>query len=117
MISAAPAGQQPTSSRTKRVIVYTISLLTAPLPVMFFEKGTREFAIALIGCGTILGLSSLYVAAGERRLRHRSLLGNKLLATSVITLLFAAVLVIGSIIFLACSRLCDLCETLGALCG
>jgi hypothetical protein len=50
------------SGRAKRVILYTGSLLIAPMPVMPYAKGTREFAFAVLACGAILSLSSFYVA-------------------------------------------------------
>ena len=92
------------SGRGKRVIVYTAALLLAPLPVMPFERGTREFALAVLACGTALGLASFYVARGEARLKARPLVGTKMLAASVITLLFGALLVIGSVVFLVKAR-------------
>ena len=89
------------SGRGKRVIVYTAALLVAPLPAMPFERGTREFALAVLAWGAALGLASLYVARGEARLRARSLLGAKLLAASILTLLLGALLIAGSVVFLA----------------
>jgi hypothetical protein len=88
------------SGRAKRVIVYTASLLTAPLPVMPYVKGTREFALALVVCGAILSLGSFYVARGELKLEARGLLGNKLVASSLITLLFGIGMLVGAIIYL-----------------
>jgi hypothetical protein len=88
------------SGRAKRVLVYTISLLTAPLPIMPYEKGTREFAFALIVCGAVLTLSSFYVARGEVRIKPRPLVGTKLLASSLITLLFGLSLLLGAIVYL-----------------
>jgi hypothetical protein len=88
------------SGRAKRVIVYTAALLGAPLPVMPYVKGTREFALALVACGAILSLASFYVARGELQLKARGLLGNKLVASSLITLLFGLGMVIGAIIYL-----------------
>ncbi len=88
------------SGRGKRVLVYTAALLLAPVPVMPVEKGTREFALSLVACGAALSLASFYVARGELRLRHRSLLGNKLLASSLITLLFGVSMLVGSLIYL-----------------
>ena len=88
------------SGRARRVLVYTASLLASPLPVMPHEKGTREFALALAACGVVLSLSSLYVARGELRLKSRGLLGNKLLASSLITLVFGALLLLGSVVYL-----------------
>jgi len=67
---------------------------------MPYEKGTREFALALIACGVTLSLASFYVVQGEMRLKARGLLGNKLLAASLITLLFGMSLVVGSILYL-----------------
>ncbi|HEV2800311.1 MAG TPA: hypothetical protein VGW12_07430 [Pyrinomonadaceae bacterium] len=93
-----------TSGRTRRVIVYTASLIIAPLPVMPYVKGTREYAFALVACGVILSLSSLYVARGELKLKARGLLGMKLLAASLITLLFGMSLVVGSLIYLSQSQ-------------
>ena len=71
------------------------------MPVMPYEKGTREYALAIMACGTILALSSFYVVQGEMRLKSRSLLGNKLLATSLITLLFGMLIFVGSIVYLS----------------
>ena len=89
------------SGRAKRVLVYTASLLTAPVPVMPYAKGTREFAFAVMACGAILTLSSFYVVRGEMRIKPRPLLGDKLLAASLITLLFGASLLVGSISYLS----------------
>jgi len=67
---------------------------------MPYERGTREFATALLATGTVLGLASLYVLRGELRLKARSLLGTKLLASSLITFLFAISMLVGSVIYL-----------------
>lgn len=88
------------SDRAKRVIVYTASLLIAPVPVMPYEKGTREYALAIMVCGILVILSSFYVVQGELRLTSRSLVGNKLLAASLITLLFGMLMFIGSVVYL-----------------
>ena len=88
------------SGRARRVLVYTASLLVAPLPAMPYERGTREFAFALAAWGAVTTLSSLYVARGELRLRHRGLLGDKLLATSLITLACGASLLVGAAVYL-----------------
>ena len=87
------------SGRAKRVLVYTASLLTAPMPVMPYEKGTREYVLALMACGTILTLASFYVVQGELRLKARALVGNKLLAASLITLLFGLLILVGAIVY------------------
>jgi hypothetical protein len=50
--------------------------------------------------GVIMALASFYVVRGELRLKHRSLLGNKLLAASIITLLWGAATFVGSIVYL-----------------
>jgi hypothetical protein len=92
------------TGRAKRVLVYTAALLIAPMPVMPYEKGTREFAIAVLACGIILALASLYVIRGELQISPRSLLGNKLLATSSITFLFSLLIIVGSIVWLAKGR-------------
>lgn len=86
--------------RAKRVLVYTASLLIAPMPVMPYEKGTRAFALALIACGALLSLASFYVARGEMKIKPRALLGNKLLAASLITFLFGVSMLAGSILYL-----------------
>jgi hypothetical protein len=88
------------SGRAKRVVIYTASLLIAPLPIMPYEKGTRNFALAVLACGVIISMSSFYVVEGERRLKSRSLLNLKLLATASITLLFGLFMSIGSVVFL-----------------
>ena len=88
------------SGRARRVLVYTGALLLAPMPVMPFVKGTREFALGVLACGLILGAGSFYAARGEWRVRPRSLVGNKLLAASVITWLFGISLVAWSVVWL-----------------
>ena len=92
------------SGRARRVIVYTASLLAAPVPVMPFERGTREFALAAVACGAVLALSSFYVARGEMRLKARGLVGNKLLAASLLTLAFGILLLAGSVVYLSRSE-------------
>lgn len=67
---------------------------------MPYVKGTREFALAIMACGAIVTLSSFYVIQGEIKIKPRSLLGNKLLAASLITLLFGASLLIGAVVYL-----------------
>lgn len=86
------------SGRAKRVLIYTASLLIAPLPVMPYVKGTREFAFAVMACGAIVTLSSFYVVQGEIKIKTRTLLGNKLLAASLITLLLGMAMLVGSIV-------------------
>ena len=88
------------SGRAKRVLVYTATLLIAPMPLMPYVKGTREFTLALLVCGAILSAGSFYVARGELKLKARGLLGNKLVASSLITLLFGIGILIGSLIYL-----------------
>jgi hypothetical protein len=92
------------SGRSKRVLVYTVSLLAAPLPVMPWAKGTYEFVVSLVPCGVILALGSFYALRGELRLRARGLLGQKLVAASAITLLFGAALFVGSLVYLLLPR-------------
>lgn len=70
------------------------------MPIMPFEKGTREFALAVVACGVVLSLSSFYVVSGEKRLQSRSLLGKKLLAAATMTLLFGLSMTVGAIIYL-----------------
>ena len=89
------------SGRAKRVLIYTATLLAAPMPVMPFARGTREYALAAAACGAALALSSFYVARGESRLKHRGLVGNKLLAASLVTLLFGvSIALAGSVAYL-----------------
>lgn len=88
------------SGRAKRVLVYTVALLVAPMPVMPFVKGTRAYAVTIAVCGAVLALSSFYVARGELKLEARSLLGTKLLAASLITLLFGAAMFVGAVVSL-----------------
>ena len=68
------------------------------MPIMPFEKGTREFALAIIACGVVLSAASFYVVKGEKK--SRSLLGMKLLVTATITLLFGLSMTVGAIIYL-----------------
>ena len=88
------------SGRAKRVLVYTVSLLTAPMPLMPYVKGTREFAFALLVCGAILTLASFYVVQGEMRIKSRPLVGHKLLAASLITLLFGVFILLCAVVYL-----------------
>ena len=88
------------SERGRRVLVYTASLLLAPLPVMPFERGTRGFALALLACGSVLTLASLYAARGEMRLKRRPLVGTKLLIASLGTLLLGVAALAGSLVCL-----------------
>ena len=67
---------------------------------MPFEAGTREFAWSLVPCSIILSFGSFYVARGERRAKARDLLGMKLIAASVITLLFGVSMFVGTLIYL-----------------
>lgn len=83
------------------MLVYTAALLLAPLPVMPFAPGTRAFAWAVAACGAVLAAASFYVARGEWWLGQRGTLGLKLLAASLITLLFGMALVAGSFVHLA----------------
>jgi hypothetical protein len=89
------------SSRSQRVIAYAASLLAAPLPLIPYERAEHAFVFALIATGVILASGSLYVAYGEWRLEHRSLLGNKLLVSGIITLIFALCIIGGSLLYLA----------------
>jgi hypothetical protein len=89
------------SGRGKRVLVYTAALLLSPVPVMPFERGTREFALSLVACGAALALGSFYALRGELRGGPLGALGMKIAAASAVTLLFGASLVAGSIIYLA----------------
>ena len=68
---------------------------------MPFAPGTREFAWAVGACGAVLAAASYYVARGEWRLEYRGLLGNKLLAASLITLVFGMALAAGSVVYLS----------------
>lgn len=92
------------SGRGRRVLVYTVSLLAAPLPVMPWAKGTAEFAASLAPCGLVLALGSLYVLRGELRLSARGLPGSRLVAASCVTLLFGASLLVGSAVHLLRAR-------------
>ena len=88
------------SNRAKRVLVYTASLLLAPLPVMPFAPGTRGFAWSLVPCSIVLFCGSFYVARGELRVKARDLLGMKLIAASIITFVFGVSIFVGTLIYL-----------------
>lgn len=90
--------------RTKRALVYTGALLLTPIPLIPFEPGTRGFALALAACGAALALASLHVVRGEWPRRGRPLWATKMLASAVITLLFGAGLVAGSVVHLLLTR-------------
>jgi hypothetical protein len=91
------------SPKAKRVLIYTISLLVGPMPMMPFVRGTPEYALGMTAYGAILTLSSYYVARGElggwKRFRFSRLVGNRLLIASLITLPCGALLFLGSIFF------------------
>ena len=88
------------SARGKRIFVYTASLLGAPLLAMPFVKGTREFALAIMGWGAILSFSSSYLLQVEVKVKSRSLLSRKLLATSLITLTVGLSMLVGAVVYL-----------------
>lgn len=67
---------------------------------MPYEKGTREFVLALTLCGAILTLSSFYVVRGELGVKSRPLYATKMLIAAVITLFFGISLLAGSLIYL-----------------
>jgi hypothetical protein len=88
------------TGRAKRVLLYTLALLTAPLPVMPFEKGTRAFALSLVPCALFIVLASVYVLRGELGLRSRGLLGMKLVVTTLITMAFGMALLAGCVVYI-----------------
>ena len=88
------------SGRARRIFVYTVALLTAPLPVMPFEKGTRAFALSLVPCGLFIVVASVYVLRGELGLRSRGLLGMKLVVTTLITMVFGMALLAGCVVYI-----------------
>jgi hypothetical protein len=57
--------------------------------------------MAVLACGFVVGLSSLYLLGSEASFRTHGLLGYKLLATSMITLLFSVGMIVGSIVWLS----------------
>ena len=92
------------SGRAKRVLTYAVALLVAPLPVIPWERGTPEFALSLVPCGLFLTFVSFYVLRDELRPATRGLLGFKLVAATLVTLLFGAGLVVGAAVYLLRGR-------------
>ncbi|HEX8284954.1 MAG TPA: hypothetical protein VF588_16450 [Pyrinomonadaceae bacterium] len=92
------------SGRAKRVLFYTVALLAAPLVAIPWEKGTPEFALSLATSGLFIAVASIYVLWGELRPKTRGLLGFKLIATTLITLVFGVGLVVGSVVYLLRGR-------------
>lgn len=88
------------SGRAKRVLVYTAALLFSLMPAMPFGRGSPGFAVTLGAAGALIALASAYVLRGEWGGGPRSLPGLKLLASSVITLLFGVTLAVGSLVYL-----------------
>jgi len=86
-------------NRTKRVLIYTVPLLVAPMFVMPFQPGSRSFVLSLFPCGVVLSVVSLYVFLAEKR-KPRSLVGMKLFAASIITMLFGVSLCFGTLVYL-----------------
>jgi hypothetical protein len=86
------------SGKARRVLVYTAALLIAPMPLMPFERGEREYSLALIACGIILTLGSFYVVYGEMKYKHYTLVGNRLLISALITFIFGLLLFLGALI-------------------
>ena len=70
------------------------------MPLMPYVAGTREYAIAIIVSAAILTPASFYAMRGELRLKHRGLVGNKLLAASLITFLLGISMLVGSLVYL-----------------
>jgi hypothetical protein len=68
---------------------------------MPYSKGSREFPFAIMGWAAVMILSSAYLLHGELKLKSRCLLGYKLLATSLITLLFSVSVLVGCIVHLS----------------
>jgi hypothetical protein len=79
--------------RSRRVLVYTLSLLLGFMPLMPFEPRTREFQFALIATCAILIVSGLYVIRGERMEKSRPMYAVKLMIAATITT-FAAIVVL-----------------------
>ena len=86
--------------RSKRVLVYTLSLLLGFMPLMPFEPRTRAFHLALVVTCTILIASGLYVIRGERREKSRPMYALKLVIAATITTLTAVVVLLVSLITL-----------------
>jgi hypothetical protein len=76
-----------------------MSLLAVPPLAIPFEKGTPAFALSLVPCGLFIALASLYLLRGELRPGSRGLLGLKLIAVTLITLVFGAALAAGSLVY------------------
>jgi len=85
----------------KRVLIYTLSLLVAPMFLMPFEPRTPAFAAAAIPCSGVLFLGSHYVVRAYAPLRWSSFIGNRLLIAAYMTRIFAVGIAIFAVIFLA----------------
>ena len=81
------------SGRAKRVLVYTATLLGAPVLVLPFVPGTPAYAAAGAVCGVLLSAGSAYAARGELQTRPRLLVGTKLLICALFTLLLGVSMV------------------------
>lgn len=81
----------------KRVLLYTTSLLIAPMPMMPFAIGTREGAWAMLASSAILTPVSFYCARGLLRQRYRMLWETKMLVASIGTGLLGILMAAASV--------------------
>jgi hypothetical protein len=92
------------SGRAKRVLFYTFALLASPVIAIPWKKGTPAFAVSLVLSGLFITAASFYVLRDELKPETRGLLGAKLVAATLITLVFGVGLVVGSVVYLIGGR-------------
>jgi hypothetical protein len=88
------------TAASRRVLVYTLTLLVSPMPAMPFVRGTRPFVLSLLACALMLMAGSYYAVRGEFGRRGRPLYATKMLIAAVMTLTFGAGIFVGSLVWL-----------------
>jgi hypothetical protein len=86
--------------RPKRVLVYTLALLLAPVPLMPFEPGSRPFVLTLFPSMSVLVLAGVYVIRGELPAKGRPLYATKLLIAATMTSITAVLVLAFALLWL-----------------
>ena len=82
------------------MLVYTAALLVGFMPMMPFERGTREFGLAALATCAIIGGAGLFVIRGERDAYWRPMWAQKMLAAAWVTTVAAGILLLRALYWL-----------------
>jgi hypothetical protein len=86
--------------RTRRMAAYSVSLAAGFLPLMPFERASREFHVALLASCAIFIAGGLCVIRGERDATRRPMWALKLLAAAWVTTVAAALVLLLTVAWL-----------------